>query len=183
MNLKRTINDIKKDNNHFNLQTVNEGAVERTVDSGRYFVLRIVNPQGKHAYIGMAFNERNDAFDFNVALQEHKSELEREDQAAKGIGSSLLAPLRDLSLKAGEKIKINVPKKKKPIAEGSGSGSVSGSLLPPPGSGGGGFTSVSTPVAGVFTPSPPLPTIFHISRKMLFMIIHRRRLWVVFLQL
>jgi adaptin ear-binding coat-associated protein 1/2 len=48
-----------------------EGAVERTVDSGRYFILRIVNAQGKHAYIGIAFNERNDAFDFNVALQEH----------------------------------------------------------------------------------------------------------------
>ncbi len=41
-------------------------------DSGRYFVLKIVNDQGRHAFIGIAFNERNDAFDFNVALQEHK---------------------------------------------------------------------------------------------------------------
>lgn len=41
-------------------------------DSGRYFVLKIVNEQGRHAFIGIAFNERNDAFDFNVALQEHK---------------------------------------------------------------------------------------------------------------
>jgi hypothetical protein len=35
-------------------------------------VLRIQNATGKHAYIGIAFNERNDAFDFNVALQEHQ---------------------------------------------------------------------------------------------------------------
>lgn len=42
------------------------------LDSGRYFVLRIQNAAGKHAYIGIAFNERNDAFDFNVTLQEHQ---------------------------------------------------------------------------------------------------------------
>jgi hypothetical protein len=38
----------------------------------RYFVLKIQNAQGKHAFIGIAFNERNDAFDFNVALSEFK---------------------------------------------------------------------------------------------------------------
>ena len=49
-----------------------EGAVDRTADSGRYFILRIENAHGKRAFIGIAFNERNDAFDFNVALSEHK---------------------------------------------------------------------------------------------------------------
>ena len=29
-------------------------------------MIRILNAQGKHAFIGIAFNERNDAFDFNV---------------------------------------------------------------------------------------------------------------------
>jgi adaptin ear-binding coat-associated protein 1/2 len=52
-----------------------EGAVDRTTDSGRYFILRIENAQGKRAFIGIAFNERNDAFDFNVALSEHKGNV------------------------------------------------------------------------------------------------------------
>ena len=59
-------------NNVFANSPVTEGSVEKTVDSGRYFALKIINPQGRHAFIGIAFNERNDAFDFNVALQEHK---------------------------------------------------------------------------------------------------------------
>lgn len=80
---------------------VKEGAVERAVDSSRYFVLKIQNAQGKqyitlsslrlslaaymfhqcivatilsgrHAFIGVAFGEREEAFDFNVALQEYE---------------------------------------------------------------------------------------------------------------
>lgn len=85
-----------------------EGAVEKCLDSGRYFVLRIKSPQGKQAYIGMAFNERNDAFDFNVALAEHKAECEREDRAAAGIVDTPQAPLRDLTIKEGQKITVNI---------------------------------------------------------------------------
>ena len=97
-------------------------------DSGRYFVLKIVNEQGRHAFIGIAFNERNDAFDFNVALQEHKrlglecdsklifsflfffSECEREDRAAAGeVPASL--PSQDFSLKEGQKITVKIGNK------------------------------------------------------------------------
>ncbi len=63
---------LDNSNQLFAVSPIGDGSVERTVDSGRYFVLKVVNPQGKHAFIGIAFNERNDAFDFNVALQEHK---------------------------------------------------------------------------------------------------------------
>lgn len=87
-----------------------DGAVEKVTDSGRYFVLKIQNAQGRHAFVGIAFNERNDAFDFNVTLQDHKNELERQDKAAAGIVDEA-APHQDLSLKQGQKIKINLKKK------------------------------------------------------------------------
>ncbi len=40
-------------------------------------MLRVQNAQGKHAFIGMAFNERNFAFDFNVAIQDFQKEKVR----------------------------------------------------------------------------------------------------------
>ena len=49
---------------------IKDGAVDRCVDSSRYFVLRIENANGRHMFIGMAFNERNDAFDFNTSLED-----------------------------------------------------------------------------------------------------------------
>jgi hypothetical protein len=37
-------------------------------------VLRIQNAQGRHMFIGLAFNERNDAFDFNTELEDSRRE-------------------------------------------------------------------------------------------------------------
>ena len=78
-----------------------DAAVERVVDSGRYFVLRITNPQGRHAFIGIAFNERNDAFDFNVALSEHKTSVERQEKPVE-----VAANWGNLTLGEGQKIKL-----------------------------------------------------------------------------
>ena len=46
--------------------------MEKVLDSSRYFVLRIEDGSGRAAFIGMGFNERNDAFDFTAAIQDHQ---------------------------------------------------------------------------------------------------------------
>ena len=89
-------------------------AVERCVDSSRYFVLRIENQLGRHMFIGLAFNERNDAFDFNTAMQDAKKEREFELNAhlsGKNDMNTTTFANTDYSLKKGEKIKVNIPKK------------------------------------------------------------------------
>jgi hypothetical protein len=43
-------------------------------------VLRIEDGRGKHAFVGLGFNERNEAFDFNVALSDHEKYVKREQE-------------------------------------------------------------------------------------------------------
>lgn len=57
-----------------------ESSVEPALDSSRYFVLKIEDGNGKHAFIGLGFNERNEAFDFNVALSDHDKYVSRENE-------------------------------------------------------------------------------------------------------
>lgn len=80
-------------------------AVDRCVDSSRYFVLRIVNGNGRHMFIGLAFNERNDAFDFNTSLEDARREREF---AKKPVQTFQNVPSKDYSMKEGEKIHVNV---------------------------------------------------------------------------
>jgi len=89
---------------------VKEGAVDRCVDSSRYFVLRVENGEsGKHMFIGMAFNERNDAFDFNTSLEDARREKEAEEKAAAKMNEYSNSK-KDYSMKDGQKIHIAVSK-------------------------------------------------------------------------
>ncbi|KDO33663.1 hypothetical protein SPRG_19275 [Saprolegnia parasitica CBS 223.65] len=79
------------------------------------FVLRIVDAKsGRHAFIGIAFEDRNDAFDFNVAIDDHQNEIKREENAI-AEASAKPAIAVDYALKQGQTIKIKLNKKTKDV--------------------------------------------------------------------
>ncbi|CAI8602814.1 unnamed protein product [Vicia faba] len=125
-----------------------EGSVEPVLDSSRYFVLKIEDGQGKHAFIGLGFTERNEAFDFNVALSDHEKYVRREHDkesgnADAGEDSQIdIHPAVNHRLKEGETIKINVKHK---AAGGAGMLSAAGLT----------GVHVATPKPKVLTLAPP----------------------------
>lgn len=107
-------------------------AVEAVTDSSRYFVIKIVDDNGRSAFIGIGFSDRSDSFDLNVALQDHFKGVTKEAEIAKeDVGSK---PQLDLAFKEGQTIKvnINIPKSDKSRSRGKGGGGI---LPPPPGVG------------------------------------------------
>ncbi|KAM6565117.1 hypothetical protein CsatB_025115 [Cannabis sativa] len=127
-----------------------ETSVETVLDSSRYFVLKIEDGNGKHAFIGLGFSERNEAFDFNVALSDHEKYVKREHEKESTVDGEIsddahidIHPAVNHRLKEGETIRINV--KPKPTS-GTGMLSAAGlagpgkpkavvGLAPPPGTG------------------------------------------------
>ncbi|KAG9395654.1 Adaptin ear-binding coat-associated protein 1 NECAP-1 [Carpediemonas membranifera] len=100
--------------------------VERALDSSRYFIVTVEDPNTKRkAQIGIGFERREESFDFNVALQNFLKP--HTDAIAPN-------PELNLGLKEGEKIhiNINVPKKKHTSSKPAGSGGFSLKLAPPP---------------------------------------------------
>lgn len=123
---------------------VSGSSVEAVLDSSRYFVLRVESPdpnnssKKRRAYLGMGFQDRGDAFDFNVALQDWTKRVKRiqaareaeiwarehPEQAAAAASSGTdgdpdlatgpsphlpTGPKPDLSLKEGQTFAINIP--------------------------------------------------------------------------
>ncbi|NWU94664.1 NECP2 protein, partial [Upupa epops] len=115
-------------------------AVESVTDSSRYFVIRIEDGNGRRAFIGVGFVDRGDAFDFNVALQDHFKWVKQQSELAKQAENPEQGPKLDLRFKEGETIKLNIANMKKkegaagnPRPRPAGPGGLS--LLPPPPSG------------------------------------------------
>ncbi|KFP72572.1 Adaptin ear-binding coat-associated protein 2, partial [Apaloderma vittatum] len=112
-------------------------AVENVTDSSRYFVIRIEDGNGRRAFIGVGFVDRGDAFDFNVALQDHFKWVRQQSELAKQAENPEQGPKLDLGFKEGQTITLNIANmKKKEGAVGSTRPrpvSLGGlSLLPPP---------------------------------------------------
>jgi len=118
------------------------GSVEAVTDSSRYFVICIKDGASRKAYIGIGFSDRADSFDLNVALQDHFKWLKKEEGFTKEADEPP-GPKLDLAFKAGQTIKINIPKsssdgaattaKSRPKTGGGALGLGGGGLPPPPG--------------------------------------------------
>eukprot|EP00920_Eleutheroschizon_duboscqi_P022763 GHVT01055550.1.p1 GENE.GHVT01055550.1~~GHVT01055550.1.p1 ORF type:complete len:276 (+),score=69.69 GHVT01055550.1:190-1017(+) len=115
-----------------------EAAVEPTVDSSRYFALRLDDGRGHHAFVGLGFESRGDAFDLKCCLSDFAGRLKAEEAMKEQDD----LPKKNLQLKEGEKILVELPgmshkKKTRSRQETAGdvattSASLSFVLPPPP---------------------------------------------------
>mmetsp|Transcript_24173 Transcript_24173/g.33265 ORF Transcript_24173/g.33265 Transcript_24173/m.33265 type:complete len:285 (+) Transcript_24173:88-942(+) len=95
-----------------------DAVVEPARDSSRYFIVRVEDDKGHHAFLGLGFVERNDAFDFNVALTDFERHARREEEAAaraqrgegqgEASGAADLTHHVDYSLAEGQTIHVNL---------------------------------------------------------------------------
>jgi hypothetical protein len=92
----------------FAMCPVTPGAVEPVSDSSRYFVLRIDDGRGRHAFIGMGFTERNTAFDFNAALSDHAKYVKQRKDEQNSVNRLKDAPKLNLGLQEGQQITVNL---------------------------------------------------------------------------
>eukprot|EP01065_Artemidia_motanka_P004356 TRINITY_DN1207_c0_g1_i1.p1 TRINITY_DN1207_c0_g1~~TRINITY_DN1207_c0_g1_i1.p1 ORF type:complete len:508 (+),score=97.16 TRINITY_DN1207_c0_g1_i1:90-1526(+) len=131
--------------------------LEPVADSRRYFVLRL-EQQGRHAFVGLGFVERDDAFDFKVAITDHR----RQSTQTATRAPVYTGPKQDFSLKEGERITVNLGgkvRKQAPTGVGRHSpppaSTAAGSLAPPPGAQRGRKQPVPAPTgSGQWSASP-----------------------------
>ncbi|KAL7274114.1 hypothetical protein RUND412_003001 [Rhizina undulata] len=112
--------------------------VEQVVDSSRFFAIRVVDGARK-AILGIGFEERSEAFDFGVALQEVRRYLGLE--VSSGKKDSAKKPKEekakmDYRLKEGEMINITIGSKGRRRAPSSPRSDAAAAMplpfLPPP---------------------------------------------------
>ncbi|XP_011038202.1 PREDICTED: uncharacterized protein At1g03900-like [Populus euphratica] len=88
--------------------------VEPVLDSSRYFVLRIEENIGgrlRHAFIGIGFRERAEAYDFQAALHDHMKYLDKKKTAEEMEQHFQTTSSVDYSLKEGETIVLQIKNK------------------------------------------------------------------------
>ncbi|XP_061350145.1 uncharacterized protein At1g03900 [Gastrolobium bilobum] len=85
--------------------------VEPVIDSSRYFVLRIEENIGgrlRHAFIGLGFRERTEAYDFQAALHDHMKYLNKKKTAEEMEQHYQQSSSVDYSLKEGETLVLQI---------------------------------------------------------------------------
>ncbi|KAB2573685.1 Adaptin ear-binding coat-associated protein 1 NECAP-1 [Lasiodiplodia theobromae] len=150
--------------------------VEQAIDSSRFFAVQFRN-QGMKATLGIGFEERSEAMDFNISLQDARKVLGFEPKGGNSNGSSsgsarpssksAAEEKKDFSLKEGETITVNIGGRGRRNRNSSGSPpgeenkdaqAALFSIKPPPASGGGGG-----PVP--FLPPPPSASSVKAERR------------------
>ncbi|GKU03215.1 hypothetical protein FLAG1_05695 [Fusarium langsethiae] len=133
------------------------GVVEPVLDSSRFFALTVRDPQGRKAILGIGFEERSEAFDLSIALQEARKALGWEGEQSKPDATKEQEEHKDYSLKEGETITVSFGgskfgRRKQQDSSNTSSGAAGGDLqsfaLPPPPAGpSGGFSLAPPPSA------------------------------------
>ncbi|CAL4955796.1 unnamed protein product [Urochloa decumbens] len=88
--------------------------VEAVIDSSRYFVLRIeenIDGRQRHAFIGLGFRERTEAYDFQAALHDHMKYLNKKKAAEEMVQHYEKQSSVDYSLKEGETLVLQLKNK------------------------------------------------------------------------
>ncbi|KAF8413763.1 hypothetical protein HHK36_001756 [Tetracentron sinense] len=88
--------------------------VEPVIDSSRYFVLRVEENIGgrlRHAFIGIGFRERTQAYDFQAALHDHMKYLNKKKTAEEMEQHYQKTSSFDYSLKEGETLVLQIKNK------------------------------------------------------------------------
>ncbi|RKF84010.1 NECAP-like protein [Golovinomyces cichoracearum] len=90
-------------------------AVQQAIDSSRFFAVRVQGDGGQKATLGIGFEERNEAFDFSVTLQEVRRLLDFRDignfPEKKRPGKIINDAKQDFSLKEGEMVVVDLGKR------------------------------------------------------------------------
>ncbi|KAK5991379.1 NECAP-like protein [Cladobotryum mycophilum] len=145
-------------------------AVESVLDSSRFFALTVRDDQGRKAVLGIGFEERSEAFDLSVSLQEARRSLGLDGETNKPADKEKKTEAKDYSLKEGETITVNLGgsskfgrRRPQQSETSSASGSVdlqSFALAPPPGA-----ASASSGSAGASFALPPPPSASDVKQK------------------
>ncbi|XP_029436894.1 adaptin ear-binding coat-associated protein 1 isoform X2 [Rhinatrema bivittatum] len=106
----------------------------RVTSKGKVAFIKLEDKvSGRSAFIGVGFTDRGDAFDFNVALQDHFKWVRQESDLSKESQETDNRPKLDLGFKEGQTIKLNIGiKKKEGTSRSRPSGTGGLGLLPPP---------------------------------------------------
>jgi len=129
--------------------------VEQVLDSSRFFAILVQGEGGRKAVLGIGFEDRSEAFDFSVALQEVRKTLGIEGSGKAGASKvakeqEKIPEQQDFSLKEGETITVNIGARaagrRQQDRNAAATEGFEGLTLPPPPA----YASTST-----FLPPPP----------------------------